>query len=266
MSLLVEYSDSESDVDSESEQVACPKKMKLSEKTDKNPAPKRPQLPLPDSIVKLFDKEEQHEDDSSKHGGRIRTFSHEIGNWATLVFIPYEADNHLTDMVEELLLCLRPLEFNMMDEFHMSLSRTVTIRHHWIQSLVDSLQSKITSLSSFPCEMTKLKFYVNDEKTRSFLALEVASITKTLSRYVQVVDTCFKEFKLQTYYKNPSFHISLAWCVGDVISKISKEKTEELEKIWNTTCDENPELKYFYARKVNCKTGNKVFSFDVTDT
>lgn len=60
-----------------------------------------------------------------------------------------EADNHLTDMVEELLLCLRPLEFNMMEEFHMSLSRTVTIRHHWIQSLIDSLQSKISTLSRY---------------------------------------------------------------------------------------------------------------------
>ena len=41
MSLLVEYSDSESDVDSESEQAACPKKMKFAEKTDKHPDPKR---------------------------------------------------------------------------------------------------------------------------------------------------------------------------------------------------------------------------------
>lgn len=39
-----------------------------------------------------------------------------------------------------------------------------------------------------------------------------------------------------------------------------------VQKIWNTTCEESPELKYFYARKVNCKTGNRVFSFDVTDT
>jgi hypothetical protein len=48
----------------------------------------RNQLPLPDSIIKLFDKEKDHEDDPSKHGGRFRTFAHEKGNWATLVYIP----------------------------------------------------------------------------------------------------------------------------------------------------------------------------------
>jgi hypothetical protein len=48
----------------------------------------RNQLPLPDSIIKLFDKEKDHEDDPSKHGGRVRTFAHEKGNWATLVYIP----------------------------------------------------------------------------------------------------------------------------------------------------------------------------------
>lgn len=271
MSLLVQYSDSESEVESENEGKSPYKKLKLTdnsnntEKADKTCSNRNP-LPLPDSIIKLFDKEKDYKDDPSKHGGRVRTFAHEKGNWATLVYIPYEADIHFTDMITDLLLCLRPLDFKIMDDFHVSLSRTISIRHHWIQSFIESLKSKMSSLSSFPCEMTKLKVYTNDEHTRSFVAIEVISPSKTFEKYVKSVDQCFDEFKLQTYYKNPSFHISIAWCIGDMSLKITEEKMEELQNLWKTKCEEYPELKYFYAKKVECKTGNKLFHFNMTDT
>jgi hypothetical protein len=37
-----------------------------------------------------------------------------------------EADIHFTDMISELLLCLRPLDFKIMDASHVSLSRTIS--------------------------------------------------------------------------------------------------------------------------------------------
>ena len=64
----------------------------------------------------------------------------------TFLFLD-EADIHFTDMISELFLCLRPLDFKIMDDFHVSLSRTISIRHHWIQSFMESLKSKISSLS-----------------------------------------------------------------------------------------------------------------------
>jgi hypothetical protein len=46
-------------------------------------------LPVPDSVLNMFpNTEEGPEDDSAKHGGRIRTFPHERGNWATHIYIP----------------------------------------------------------------------------------------------------------------------------------------------------------------------------------
>lgn len=48
-------------------------------------------LPLPDSVQRMFRDEEEKErvvDDCSKHGGRLRTFPHERGNWATHVYMP----------------------------------------------------------------------------------------------------------------------------------------------------------------------------------
>lgn len=55
-----------------------------------SPVPSQ-RLPVPDSVLHMFPgTEEGPEDDSAKHGGRVRTFPHERGNWATHVYIPCE--------------------------------------------------------------------------------------------------------------------------------------------------------------------------------
>lgn len=56
-----------------------------------NPLPTQ-RFPVPDSVLSMFSGvEEGPEDDSTKHGGRIRSFPHERGNWATHIYIPCES-------------------------------------------------------------------------------------------------------------------------------------------------------------------------------
>lgn len=50
---------------------------------------KHGRLPVPDTVLHMFG-EEQWVDDSGKHRGRVRSFQHERGNWATYVFLPCE--------------------------------------------------------------------------------------------------------------------------------------------------------------------------------
>lgn len=46
---------------------------------------------MPESVLNMFPgTEEGPQDDQAKHGGRIRSFPHERGNWATHVYIPCE--------------------------------------------------------------------------------------------------------------------------------------------------------------------------------
>lgn len=47
-------------------------------------------FPVPDSVLNMFP-DDKPEDDSAKHGGRVRTFPHERGNWATHVYVPCES-------------------------------------------------------------------------------------------------------------------------------------------------------------------------------
>jgi len=49
-------------------------------------------LPLPAEVVGMFNANgsgtDTHVDDPSLHGGRMRSFAHERGNWSSLVYIP----------------------------------------------------------------------------------------------------------------------------------------------------------------------------------
>lgn len=47
-------------------------------------------LPVPSCLLSMFpdDDDEALTEDSSLHGGRIRSFKHERGNWATYVYLP----------------------------------------------------------------------------------------------------------------------------------------------------------------------------------
>lgn len=223
-----------------------------------NKKPKQISLPLPSSIKELFsDKEIKRKDDPDLHDGRLRSFAHEEGSWATHVHIPYEEDDGFDDLVEQLLLCLRPLDFKVMDSFHISLSRTVSIRHHWISSLTSTLKNKLQSFNQCFCELTSVKLYTNDEKTRTFLALEVISRSDILHEFTDSVDTCFEEYKLPQYYQPPSFHISIAWCLGDVLKQVTKNQLQQLKDIFTTHIDQNQGLNIVPVNEILCKTGNK---------
>jgi hypothetical protein len=47
-------------------------------------------LPLPDTIKSLFSKEKKYLDNTEDHEGRIRSFEHLEGNWATHISVPCE--------------------------------------------------------------------------------------------------------------------------------------------------------------------------------
>lgn len=264
MSCLVQYSDSEDEV-SDREESECigmkrkkPHDFQVCAENDKKLRSSE-SLPLPDSIKTLFSSGNKHEDNPEVHQGRIRSFEHLEGNWATHVGVSYDPDERMIELIDELLICLRPLEFKPMKEFHLSLSRTVAIRHHWIQPLTDRLQRRFRLLPKTCCEISSVKLYTNDEKTRTFLSLAVSAPGAILQQYTKAVDECFEEYKLQKYYENPSFHISIGWCLGDVVLQIGEETLSKLQNKVDNTMEECPDLQLFAIEEAICKSGNKQF-------
>ncbi|KAG7521777.1 U6 snRNA phosphodiesterase [Solea senegalensis] len=219
-------------------------------------------LPLPGCLLTMFpDEVEPQNEDSSLHGGRLRSFKHERGNWATYVYLSYHPEEEFMELLQELLstagasgVVLTPQE-----EFHLSLSQTVVLRHHWIQPFTQSLRTDLARCKRFVCTASKLKVYCNAEKTRTFLGIEVCSGHTQLLDLARVVDRTMTEFRLDTFYKEPSFHVSLAWCVGDVIEKL-KECIQELQRVVDEQ-EEGPFVLRLEGMELHCKTGNKTFCF-----
>uniref|UniRef100_A0A8C6QSZ7 U6 snRNA phosphodiesterase n=1 Tax=Nannospalax galili TaxID=1026970 RepID=A0A8C6QSZ7_NANGA len=260
---LVGYSSSDSEDEAGAEAAAIGRSQPgLHGKTlGQNPLPSQ-KLPIPDSVLSMFPStEERPEDDSAKHGGRVRTFPHERGNWATHIYIPYEAGEEFLDLLDMLLPQAQTFVPRLvrMEEFHLSLSQSVVLRHHWILPFVQALKDRMASFQRFFFTANRVKIYTNQEKTRTFIGLEVTSGHAQFLDLVSEVDRVMEEFDLTTFYQDPSFHVSLAWCVGDARLQLEGQCLQELQEIVDEFEDSEMLLR-LHAEQVRCKSGNKFFS------
>ncbi|KAL0155720.1 hypothetical protein M9458_049983 [Cirrhinus mrigala] len=90
--------------------------------------------------------EEQWTDKSEEHGGRLRSFQHERGNWATYVFCPYDPEEAFLELLNEMMAVAagHGVPLTLSEEFHLTLSKTVVLRHHWIQPFIQSIRTSLT--------------------------------------------------------------------------------------------------------------------------
>lgn len=283
--MLVGYSSSssEEDVDAGSEaekKKSLAQRKQVEEVGDGDedgdfPAKKKPRtagplsrntLPVPGCLLAMFPDEEPETADSSLHGGRMRSFKHERGNWATYVYFPYHPEEDFMELLEELLRMAGTLGVALtpQEEFHLSLSQTVVLKHHWIQLFTQSLRAGLAHCRRFLCSAGRLKVYCNAEKTRTFLGMEIWTGHAQLLELVRVVDQTMRGFHLETFYKEPSFHVSLAWCVGD-FSVQMKECLQQLQSLVDEHEDGPFQLNLDCA-ELRCRTGNKTFRFPLEST
>ncbi|XP_036043147.1 U6 snRNA phosphodiesterase isoform X5 [Onychomys torridus] len=170
---LVGYSSSGSEDEAEAATAGRSKPRSGVRRCGQNPLPTQ-RFPVPDSVLSMFSStEEGPEDDSTKHGGRIRTFPHERGNWATHIYIPYEAKEEFLDLLDMMLPRAQTFVPRLvrMEEFHLSLSQSVVLRHHWILPFVQTLKDHMASFQRERCLillelcfLDKLAFKLGDQQ------------------------------------------------------------------------------------------------------
>lgn len=270
---LVEYSgSSESEEDETEPHESAKDKRKNIENELQQPnnvkkirkkSPVKELLPLPDDIKNLYkEKENLIGDDPAQHDGRIRSFPHLEGNWATHIFIEVELNEDLLELQQLLFSQLKPYtELKPMNHYHISLSKTVAIRHHWIQPLTDGLSKAFQEFSRTFCTFHSVNFFCNEEKTRTFLILEVNSNTDILINYIVEVDKVFKEFNLPPFYTNPSFHISIGWNIGNIIPDVPPSILSDLQHQVTNFLSEHMNHLIIPVDEIQCRTGNKLFRF-----
>lgn len=99
---------------------------------------------------------------------------------------------------------------------HISLSRTAAVRMPQIESLVESLQRAGRRFAPLELTLSGLKVFINDERTRTFLALPVAPPgAQAVNKMIAAVDRAFVMHGLPRFYEDPQPHVSIGWVAGD---------------------------------------------------
>lgn len=95
------------------------------------------------------------------------------------------------------------LELNFMDKSHISLSRTVVLQHHWIDIFKTSIIEQLKDVKSKSIDLNNLMFYSNDEKTRTFVGMNITlqSDMSYLNDLVRRMNICLTDFNLPSYYE-----------------------------------------------------------------
>ena len=172
--------------------------------------------------------------------GRIRTFPHVEGNWATHVYVAVPTSPGLDNLLDECdSLLPTHLSFQRISpsERHLSLSRCVTLRHHQIQHFTHLLSTALSDLRllcvPLPVVLHSLALYCNEQRTRSFAAVKVGAGEEELLRVLAATDGVMREMGLPTFYEQPELHVTYAWRLGDVWSDRGHSGDNQLPQTQN---------------------------------
>ncbi|KAF9485886.1 hypothetical protein BDN70DRAFT_870814 [Pholiota conissans] len=165
-------------------------------------------------------------DNPALHQGRIRTTPHVEGQFAAHVYVSLPLGRHsmLHKLVQNILrdaktaipaLCdIWPAEeASTRPELHISLSRPIFLRAHQREDLKRAVKNIAKAHKAFIVSFATLSELINDEKTRTFLTLEVGAGYQELRSLVGALTPSLKSIRQQEYYVNPRFHASIAWAL-----------------------------------------------------
>lgn len=214
---------------------------------------------------------------------KVRSFPHVDGNYALHVYIPINISSSSKKEVAAFLkkisslhpslcavdvdvplnvLCKNDEKLEQLllgREFHISLGRTVPIRVHQIDSVVTMLKQKLQTQPLYWIDFDKWEVFVNDDRTRTFLSVEVVhGGLVEIRKQIEAVNAIYKLHNLPEFYEDPRPHISLAWSLGDTADSLKKTVDDEIKK-----CVSGKSLKKCIFtckfKGIECKIGQKTY-------
>jgi hypothetical protein len=111
--------------------------------------------------------------------------------------------------------------------------------------------------------MDGLRIFTNDQKTRTFVSLDVARGRAETCAAIQAVDGVLARYGQPKYYEDPQPHATVASALGNCMSattehELAKKFFSEQETARHEGC-EHARATAIRIRTVHCKIGNKLF-------
>ncbi|CAK9135091.1 unnamed protein product [Ilex paraguariensis] len=276
--LRTSYGDTYSDLDSDPDSDRTPP-------PPSNTDPTQPSNLLPPPLLSLLNPPNSLGTfDYLEHGmaSRVRSFPHGEGNYALHVYIPVNIPPATKKELAQFLKRVTPLvpglhvvnadvplnnllrddqkleQVAFEREFHISLGRTVPIRVHQKDSILAMLRQKFQTHSRYWIDFNKWEVFVNDDRTRTFLSIEVtAGGLAEITKQIQAVNRIYKLHNLPEFYKDPRPHISIAWALGDIGDLLKRVVAAEMKRF---IVVEGSSQKRIFTSKfsgIKCRIGNK---------
>ncbi|KAI6147258.1 hypothetical protein BKA82DRAFT_643213 [Pisolithus tinctorius] len=191
-------------------------------------------------------------DDPAKHQGRIRSFPHIEGQYATYVYVPLVLGpgEALYDLVTEVISTAkkevkglwgvgeaekedaqrqkhecedrdenksmgRGERKNAKLELHISLSRPIFLRAHQREDFKRAVKKIAESVSPFSASFSTFSELTNDERTRTFLTMEVGAGHVEFCQILNFLVPTLRSLRQKEFYGDPKFHASIAWALLD---------------------------------------------------
>ncbi|CAI5712832.1 unnamed protein product [Hyaloperonospora brassicae] len=177
-----------------------------------------------------------------------RAFPHVDGNWPSHVRIDVSVNQELRQLAmhaikraQELVgddaIAVVPVDELKLQEgpasdahsaLHVSLSRPFVLTYDQIRDFVDSLRAALKWRQRFCITLRRSLVLLNDDKTRSFLALRVVEGSGEVVQLLRCVDQCLARFGQPVYYQDPIPHVSIASSVGEKLAQLTPEQCNSL--------------------------------------
>jgi U6 snRNA phosphodiesterase len=204
-----------------------------------------------------------------QHDGRTRSVPHARGNWASYIYIPVirnaAIDELQTEIISFCTACDLEISPFLDQELHISLTRLLILKHHWIDAFCESVKKLTSQRRQFGFQCDSLGIYCNDERTRTFIGVKIFDEdTANLKDLVTCYDNCLATYKLPKYYNPPSFHYSILWCLGD-LELMLRSKLPELNGILQKYLEDDITEFSEIVKNIFFKCGNRLYNYQLKD-
>ncbi|ODQ50966.1 hypothetical protein SAICODRAFT_27041 [Saitoella complicata NRRL Y-17804] len=226
---------------------------------------------LPSTFHNLYATKPRVGDDPAFHQGRKRAHRHVEGQWATHIYTEFWPDVKLMSILDRIVkkagsldkgwTSLLVSELGNQLALHISLSRPLTLWTDEREDFTRALSRVLADIEPFEMTLDNISTFVNDERTRTFLVLEVNEGISEFGGVLRALEAVMKQFKQPALYTvdTARFHVSIAWRLGGEEMKVKQllqfveEFGEELQALWKDTS------KTIRVKEVKAKIGNQIW-------